>query len=83
MELTRCPECTAVAEIQWRAVLESTDGPVEHAKILCALRHWFLMPVAALAHPSADELASNAPADVSDTTEFTSESHVTDSAGGM
>jgi hypothetical protein len=26
-------------------VLESTDGPVEHAKVLCAQRHWFLLPV--------------------------------------
>lgn len=49
MNLTICPECAELAEVQWRAVLESTDGPIEHAKILCVRRHWFLLPVAALA----------------------------------
>ena len=48
-DTTVCPECNSLAEVQWRAVLESTDGPVEHAKILCAERHWFLLPVAGLA----------------------------------
>lgn len=51
MDFTVCPECGAPAEVQWRAVLESTDGPVEHAKVLCAARHWFLLPVAELARP--------------------------------
>jgi hypothetical protein len=46
METTACPECDELAEVQWRAVLDSTDGPVEHAKILCVRRHWFLLPVA-------------------------------------
>jgi hypothetical protein len=46
MDLTVCPDCGEVAEIQWRAVLESTDGPIEHVKILCLPRHWFLLPVA-------------------------------------
>jgi hypothetical protein len=49
MDLTVCPECAEPAEIRWRAVLESTDGPIEHAKIVCSRRHWFLLPVAALA----------------------------------
>jgi hypothetical protein len=49
MDLTVCPECAEPAEIRWRAVMESTDGPIEHAKILCSRRHWFLLPVAALA----------------------------------
>ena len=48
MDLTICPECGELAEIQWRAVMESTDGPIEHAKILCVNRHWFLLPAAAL-----------------------------------
>ena len=33
MDFTNCPECDGLAEVQWRAVLESTDGPVEHARI--------------------------------------------------
>ena len=56
MQLTTCPECGAVAEIRWRAVLESTDGPVEHARIECVRRHWFLLPVASLevkTHPAS------------------------------
>jgi len=51
MDLTTCPECGNAAEIQWRDVLESTDGPVEHAKVLCVERHTFLLPVASLASP--------------------------------
>jgi hypothetical protein len=52
-DTTTCPECGALAEVQWRDVLESTDGPVEHAKVMCVRRHWFLLPVASLAHPPA------------------------------
>lgn len=48
MDTTVCPECGELAEVQWRAVLESTDGPIEHAKVLCIDRHWFLLPVAHL-----------------------------------
>jgi hypothetical protein len=48
LDLTLCPECGALAEVLWRAVMESTDGPVEHARITCVQRHWFLLPVAHL-----------------------------------
>jgi len=51
MDLTTCPECGNAAEILWRDVLESSDGPIEHAKVVCVDRHWFLMPVASLASP--------------------------------
>jgi hypothetical protein len=49
MDMTRCPECGAPAEVVDRDALESTDGPVEHVRILCARRHWFLMSAASLA----------------------------------
>jgi len=49
MDLTACPECAEPAEVQWRTVMHGTDGPVEHAKVLCARRHWFLLPTAMLA----------------------------------
>jgi hypothetical protein len=49
MDVTVCPECAEPAAVQWRAVLESTDGPIEHAKIRCDRGHWFLLPVASLA----------------------------------
>ncbi len=48
MELTTCPECGTPAHVEQRDVLESTDGPVEHAKIRCALGHWFFLTVASL-----------------------------------
>ena len=51
MDFTTCPECGNAAEIQWRDVFESTDGPVEHAKVMCVDRHSFLLPVASLAAP--------------------------------
>ncbi len=49
MELTTCPECGAPAHIEQRHVLESTDGPIEHAKIHCVTGHWFFLSVTALA----------------------------------
>ena len=49
MDTTNCPECGAIAEVEWRAVMESTDGPIEHAKIRCVQKHWFLLPISALA----------------------------------
>lgn len=61
MELTVCPECSEPAEILWRAVAESTDGPVEHAKVLCVRRHWFLLPTAALAGPHEASPTRSAP----------------------
>ena len=49
MDTTTCPECGAPAEVTQRSALESTDGPMEHVKIQCVRRHWFLMPTAMLA----------------------------------
>lgn len=46
--LVSCPECHAPAEVEWRSTLDSTEGPVEVAKILCLHRHWFLMPLSDL-----------------------------------
>jgi hypothetical protein len=48
MDLTSCPECGNAAEMVARDVLESTDGPIEHAKVVCVAGHWFVLPVAAL-----------------------------------
>ena len=44
LQLTRCPECSAPAEIEHRTVLESTAGPIEHVKVRCVHRHVFLLP---------------------------------------
>ena len=48
MDITTCPQCGQPATVQWRAVLESTDEPTEHARIDCLNRHWFLLPIAVL-----------------------------------
>ena len=49
MDTTTCPECEAPAEVTERPVLGSTDGFVEHVRMQCVRRHWFLMPTAYLA----------------------------------
>ena len=56
LDTTCCPECGALAEVQWRTVMDGTDGPVEHAKILCVTRHWFLLPVEALVVPQPSSM---------------------------
>ncbi len=48
MELVECPECGAAAEITWRFAQPGTDGPVEHVRLQCVRRHWFLGPVSSL-----------------------------------
>jgi len=49
LDATQCPECGGLAEVRWRQVVESTDGPVELARVGCVRRHWFLLPVEHLA----------------------------------
>ena len=56
-DTTVCVECGQIAEIEWRAVLESTDGPIEHAYVRCVNRHWFLMPSGGLTtHAASDRV---------------------------
>lgn len=38
-----CPECGMPAWVEWADVASSTSGPVEHVKVRCFSRHWFLM----------------------------------------
>ena len=49
MELTTCPRCGFVAEIEHRGVRDGVSGPVEHAAVQCVVGHRCLVPVAALA----------------------------------
>jgi hypothetical protein len=44
LELTYCPDCGLTAEVIDRAVLPSTDGPVEHIKTRCITGHWYMTP---------------------------------------
>lgn len=48
MDLTTCPDCGLVAEVESRDVWEGTDGPVEHATVRCIGKHRFVLPVASL-----------------------------------
>jgi hypothetical protein len=48
LDLVVCPECAAPAEVVDRFALPSTEGPVEHVKVQCLSRHWFLLPAAGL-----------------------------------
>jgi hypothetical protein len=45
---TTCPACGQVAEIRDRFVLSSTEGPIEHVRIMCLLRHQFALSTADL-----------------------------------
>lgn len=51
-DTTRCPTCNATAWIVDRFVLDSTDGPIEHARLRCwgLDKHHLTMPTAGLAH---------------------------------
>jgi hypothetical protein len=35
-----CPQCDAVASVEWAA----TFARVQHVKVRCIHRHWFLLP---------------------------------------
>jgi hypothetical protein len=48
MDATTCPDCGAPAEVTDRCTLESTDGPMEHLRVVCVRRHWFLLSAASL-----------------------------------
>lgn len=50
MEFCECPEegCGMVALVAERYVMESTDGPIEHARIGCVMGHRLNLPTARL-----------------------------------
>lgn len=48
IDMTLCPECGQPAEVLWRNVLYSTDGPIEHARVFCIRGHGFFVPVDSL-----------------------------------
>lgn len=43
LELVVCPTCAQPAEVVRRTLLTSTAGRLEHVKIQCVQRHWYLM----------------------------------------
>ena len=62
VDLTTCPQCGNAAEITSRDVMESTDGPIEHVKLICVAQHWFVLPVAHLDAPRVHPMKSETPA---------------------
>jgi hypothetical protein len=62
LDLAVCPECAAPAEVLDRFALPGTGGAVEHVRVACLARHWFLLPAASLpTMPSADAVAGTGP----------------------
>ena len=62
LDLQVCPECSAPAEVVDRFALAGTDGPVEHVKVACLARHWFLLPATSLpVVRTADERSGTGP----------------------
>lgn len=49
MDMTTCPHCGVAARVQERFVLESTEGPLEHARIVCRQGHRFNLRVETVA----------------------------------
>jgi hypothetical protein len=47
--------CGLPAEVEYRYAVESTDAPLESAKIRCPQGHWFNAPVASLTWRSDTE----------------------------
>jgi hypothetical protein len=68
MEILDCPTCAAPAEVEWSSSLDSSAGPVEHVKIRCVAKHWFLLPRDMLTTPALEP----APADESSAPRATS-----------
>lgn len=51
MELTGCPECGQVAEVELRQDVPAGSEDVALVKLRCVQRHWFLMPAGRLVAP--------------------------------
>lgn len=46
--------CGLPAEVEYRYALNSSDGPLESAKIRCLAGHWFNGPIASLTWEPTD-----------------------------
>lgn len=55
--LLECPSCRLPAEIIDRFTLDGAPTPVEHIKLVCVNRHWYVLPVdhPAVAQPERAE----------------------------
>jgi hypothetical protein len=52
--------CGLPAEVQYRYTAETSDGPLESAKIRCPLGHWFNGPIASLVPQETTQLRERA-----------------------
>jgi hypothetical protein len=55
--LLECPSCGLPAEIIDRFTLDAAPTPVEHIKLVCVNRHWYVLPVDRIRRCSADPAA--------------------------
>ncbi len=53
--------CGLPAEVEYRYTVESSDGPMESAKIRCPRGHWFNGPIESLMLPRTQEAADTRP----------------------
>ena len=60
-DLAGCPECGAAAEVVDRFELLSTAGLIEHVKVMCVRRHWFVMPAERCPGTTRAETKANTP----------------------
>jgi hypothetical protein len=44
LEIIGCPECDAPAEVLTWVSVSDSGGVVEHVRVRCVQRHWFLLP---------------------------------------
>jgi len=58
---TGCPQCGSAAVVVERFVLESTDGPQEHARTACPRGHRFVASIEALTRRSPGSVADAQP----------------------
>ena len=60
------PDCPASAEVYAEAALDSTRGPVRHARTLCLNRHFYQLPVEYVPGYAAAGPVTSAPANRSE-----------------
>ena len=53
--LLQCLRCGLPAEISDRFTLAGAPRPVEHVKVVCVRRHWFVVPVEMISRKGTEQ----------------------------
>lgn len=59
--LLECPTCGLPAEVTECFTLDSSDGHIEHVKLVCIRRHWCTLPVDFLSRGGEDGVTRTRP----------------------